>query len=478
VSRAEGQGSQAPDVARFLARVREQAGFFDHRAPITIARAPGRLDLMGGISDYSGALVLQLPLDAACFCAAQATTDRCLTVRSLVPDADDVTVSVDALVPAGTPVDYDAARTLLTIEPRGRWAAYVIGALVVLAREQYVKISHGARVLIDSSLPLGRGVSSSAALEVAAMKALGAEFDVELDGRAVALLSQMVENRVVGAPCGVMDQMTAALGERDRLLALLCQPAGVQGQVALPPQLETWGIDSGIRHEVGGADYGAVRVGAAMGYRIVADLAGLSVRQDGDGRVEVDDPRWGGYLANVTPSEWAAAYREAVPEFLDGASFLRRYGGVADPMSRVDPTRRYAVRQATAHPIHEHHRVLLFRALLEAGAATEEERSLLGELMYQSHASYGACGLGSSGTDRLVALVRSAGPEAGLYGAKITGGGSGGVVAVLARAGARATVEAIAREYVRLTGRGGMLLGGSSDGAQRFGTMSVKLAEG
>jgi L-arabinokinase len=267
--------------------------------------------------------------------------------------------------------------------------------------------------------------------------------------------------------------MTAACGERDRLMALRCQPAELLAHVALPPALEVWGIDSDIRHEVGGADYGGVRVGAFMGYRIIAEIAGLAVAAAPDGHVHVDDPRWGGYLANVTPSEWEQRFREAVPEEMEGATFLRRYGGTTDPVTRVDPARTYAVRQPTAHPIHEHHRVRLFRALLEAGAAAEEHRLLLGESMYQSHASYGACGLGTSGTDRLVALVRAAGPAAGLYGAKITGGGSGGVVAVLARAGSRPAVDRIAREYERESGRAATVLGGSSDGAIRWGVLRL-----
>jgi L-arabinokinase len=206
---------------------------------------------------------------------------------------------------------------------------------------------------------------------------------------------------------------------------------------------------------------------------MLADEAGLTTTRDENGRVHIDDPRWGGYLANVTPSEWESCFRGAVPELLDGAEFLRRYGGTTDRVTRADPTRCYAVRDATSHPIYEHHRVRSFRALLEAGAAAEEQRLLLGELMYQSHASYGACGLGSEGTDRLVELVREAGPGEGLYGAKITGGGSGGVVAVLARAGARDVMEGVAREYERLTDRPATVLGGSSDGAGRFGVVRL-----
>ena len=67
----------------------------------------------------------------------------------------------------------------------------------------------------------------------------------------------------------------------------------------MPDDLGVWGVDSGIRHAVTGADYGAVRVGAFMGYRILADLAGLAVRGEQPGHVRVDDPRWHGYLANV-----------------------------------------------------------------------------------------------------------------------------------------------------------------------------------
>src|SRR5262249_19187278 len=158
-------------------------------------------------------------------------------------------------------------------------------------------------------------------------------YGVELPGRELAILCQKVENLVVGAPCGVMDQMTSACGEQDALLALLCQPAELEAPVTLPAGLEVWGIDSGIRHAVAGADYGSVRIGAFMGYRIVADLAGLSIRQgnmQGSGSIQIDDPRWRGYLANIAPSEWEQRYRDQIPELLGGAAFLARYSGTTD----------------------------------------------------------------------------------------------------------------------------------------------------
>lgn len=464
------------DLPRFIELINQQPLFSQH-APVTIARAPGRLDLMGGIADYSGALVLELPLAAATLVAAQAVAEPAITVRSTATAALDaapeVTLPLRTLAPGGAPLSYPEAQALLGADPARSWAAYVIGALIVLQHERGLRLDHGLRLLVHSSVPVGKGVSSSAALEVAAMQAICAIYGLELAGRDLALLCQQVENLVVGAPCGVMDQMTAACGEQDALLALLCQPAELQPPVRLPPELEVWGIDSGIRHAISGADYGSVRVGAFMGYRIIAELAGLPVvDRPAPDRVTIEDRRWQGYLANITPSEWAERYRPQVPERISGAEFLARYGGTTDPVTTVDPGRSYAVRAPTAHPILEHHRVRLFRALL-SGAASEEQRMLLGELMYQSHASYSACGLGADGTDQLVELVRAAGPAHGLYGAKVTGGGSGGTVAVLAQRGRAAVVQTIAADYQQQTGRATALLHGSSPGAQTFGVVRL-----
>ncbi len=93
--------------------------------------------------------------------------------------------------------------------------------------------------------------------------------------------------------------------------------------------------------------------------------------------------------------------------------------------------------------------------------------------MYESHESYSACGLGSDGTDRLISLARTAGPARGIHGAKITGGGSGGTVALLADASAGETVRAIAREYARETGRDAYVFEGTSPGAARIGALRL-----
>jgi L-arabinokinase len=313
--------------------------------------------------------------------------------------------------------------------------------LLVLRRERGVTFTGGVRLLLDSSVPEGKGVSSSAAIEVSAMQAVAGMVGENIAPRELALLCQKVENLVVGAPCGVMDQMTAACGEAGKLMALLCQPAELRGMVSIPDELAVWGIDSGIRHAVSGADYGSVRVGAFMGRKIIANGSG--------------------YLANITPSEFEPS---RLPETILGAEFLARYGETGDPVTRIDPARTYAVRVPTMHPIHEHFRVSLFAELLPVRAG-----KLLGELMYQSHASYSACGLGSAGTDRLVALAR----EEGLLGAKITGGGSGGTVAVLGWREDDGKLQRVASRYADETGRAPFVFEGSSPGAAEFGVVRI-----
>jgi L-arabinokinase len=465
-----------PDVSRFLNRLNQQADFFDPNLPIYVGRAPGRLDLMGGIADYSGSLVLELPLGIATFVAVQATSESVFEIISIRADSDlpplTSSLSLENLLACSS---YEAAHHLLTADPETSWQAYIAGILFGLLYEKVISPpAQGVKLLVYSEVPDGKGVSSSAALEVATLQALAGLYSSRPGGREAALLCQKVENLAVGAPCGIMDQMSSACGEAGSLLALLCQPAELQASVALPGELEVWGIDSGLRHAVSGADYGSVRVGAFMGYRIIAELAGFRIEAKGAGRVTVRDTRWGGYLANLSPSEWESYYRDKLPVTLSGAEFLARYTGFTDPVTRIDPHRTYQVRQATAHPIYENHRVRLFRELLQSQPVSEESLQLLGELMYQSHASYSQCGLGSSGTDRLVELVQQVGPTAGVYGAKITGGGSGGMVAVLVRQGEKKLVQKIAEQYRLETGYPISIVGGSSPGAVQFGILQLR----
>jgi L-arabinokinase len=212
-----------------------------------------------------------------------------------------------------------------------------------------------------------------------------------------------------------------------------------------------------------------VRVAAFMGYRIIADRLGYSVFSSEEaGKVRIEDPKSRGYLANIGVSEWTNGLLRAVPDELDGEQFLRRYGGITDQFTQVDPKHTYRVRAATAHPILEQQRVRTFSRLI--AGASPRSAPLLGELMRQAHSSYSACQLGSEQTDLLVNLVHQA---TGLYGAKVSGRG-GGCVAVLGEADSDAVLYAVARTYRAETGLDARIIAGSSPGAADYGTRRAR----
>ena len=452
---AEQKPDPMTEIDAFVTRLREHR-LFERGATVVIARAPGRLDVMGGIADYSGSLVLQRPIAEATLAAVQRTDRPVFEVVSI--GRAPCTIPIAALARDGRPVDYAQAREMFAHDRPSmpRWVSYVAGVFLVLARERGMPLT-GARVVVSSQVPEGAGVSSSAAIETATMHAVATAFGVVLEPRELALLCQKSENLVTGAPCGVMDQMTCVCGEPDRLLALLCQPAELQPPVPIPDDIELWGIDTGERHAVGGSDYVAVRTGAFMGLRILSETV----------------PSPPDCLANIARSEFERELSGRVPEEISGADFLARYGGTADTVTTVDPGRRYKVRAPTAHPVYEHERAAMFRELLRA-APDENRRVELGKLMVGSHESYRACGLGSQGADRLVELVRTGG-AAGLYGARITGGGSGGTVAVVGRRGSSAAIDRVAAAYERATGHRPHVFSGSSPGVIAVGARSIEL---
>ncbi len=401
---------------------------------------------MGGIADYSGGRVLELPLACATSATVQAQEQpRCDIISRRRGCSDRFSMDL----PLGPPAEL--ATRFWRAGP-DRWAGYVVGVLqALLAR---TTIAHGFRIQIDSTVPEGRGVASSAALEVAAAFAIAAACELSVNAPDLGALCQRVENEVVGAPCGIMDQMTSACGKKDKLLQLRCQPGTIEGHVDVPTGYRFYGIDSGISHAVSGADYGTVRTAAFMGLRIITT-----------------ETLWRGeYLANLAPAEFAR-FAKSLPEEMTGAEFLERYDDIADTATRVIPERRYPVRQATRHPVGEQDRVDRFATVL---AALPDDRALaneLGELMYASHESYSACGLGSEGTDAIVELARAAGPQQGVFGAKITGGGSGGTVAIFATSDAESVVRELAARYSAESGRDAQVFAESGPGAAETGVL-------
>jgi L-arabinokinase len=451
------------------------AEYFSTDAATYIARAPGRLDVMGGIADYSGALVLQLPLARSTFAIVQRqAVDRCDVASNRAGRWDFFSMDLAPVV-EGPLRERTALAAWFARGSADRWAAYVVGVVQhCLQRAPDVRRSRmpGMRILIESDVPEGKGISSSAALEVASMAAVCAACGLDIAAPEIAAACQVVENEVVSAPCGIMDQMTSACGQRDRLLRLRCQPGTIEGHVAIPPGFRFYGIDSGLRHAVTGADYGTVRTAAFMGYRIIADIVGLPAPYH-DEHTLIDDPMWNGYLTNIPPAEFAERFEHVLPETMSGAEFLAQYHGTPDRATRVDRAKQYPVRRATAHPIHEQARVERFAQLLGELPNNREAAIELGRLMYASHASYGAVGLGSVGTDRLVDLVAEAGPGRGVFGAKITGGGSGGTVAVIGSDAAEPVVREIAARYAEESGRSADVFVESGPGAEETGVLLI-----
>jgi len=473
---AEDTNNNLPDVSAFIETVGKSRELFAGTSEIYIARSPGRLDVMGGIADYSGSLVLEMPIAEAALIALQKDNARTLKIISLGAEGNNRTNSFEMPLADfksnGDLISYAEAQKKFKRDPANGWAAYIAGAFLVLMREKDFYFEHGARILIDSKVPEGKGVSSSAAIEVATMSAIAAAFEIKIEARELAILCQRVENLVVGAPCGIMDQMSSAAGEANQLLSMICQPAEFGGTVAIPQDLAFWGIDSGIRHSVGAGDYGSVRTGAFIGYRIIADLAGLKVKQtETGGVVQIEDERWNSYLANITPKEFEQNYAAHLPQEISGAEFLERYQGTTDAVTRVLPEKKYAIFYPTKHPIYENFRVHQFAKLL-GEPITESNLIELGQLMYESHASYSACGLGTDGTDLLIELIKE---SERLYGARMTGGGSGGTVAVLGRKGADSAIKKIAADYEKQIGYRPYIFSDSSAGAASFGYLRLSL---
>lgn len=453
------------------------APYFSTSSALIAARAPGRLDVMGGIADYSGSTVLQLPLQESTvvlgqhchkpeFRVVSQSIDNGLVVRRVfcMPMSDFFEHNTGQACSERQMNHYFSG---LTIEQQ--WAAYVAGVLSVLLQHSSCDATaiHGVVLHVSSTVPLGKGVSSSAALEVATMRAMCGLYGLALSAHQQALLCQRVENHIVGAPCGLMDQMASSCGLQGTLLNMCCQPDIVNAPVELPEQLSLWGIDSGIRHAVSGADYGSVRVAAFMGYRYILEVAGIADRKVP--AVSIKDSRWHGYLANVSVSEYLQEFESMLPDHVTGRDFLQRFDATTDTITNIDPDVVYAVRACTAHPVYEHFRARLFAKLAitcQHADDIEPLATLMGECMYQSHASYSNCGLDSAGTDSLVARLKTSGVSEGIFGARITGGGSGGVVAVLARSDADNIIRSIAADYAISSKVGGYVFSGSSNGAE------------
>ncbi|HEX8704392.1 MAG TPA: galactokinase [Myxococcaceae bacterium] len=349
---------------------------FGHPSEV-VAHAPGRVNLIGEHTDYNGGFVLPMAIPQQTRIELRRREDRRVRAfssnKSRQNELREFTLGQEV--------------------PDRSWLDYVKGVALVLQREGHTL--SGFELLISSEVPLGSGLSSSASLDVAMLRALRQAFSLPFDDVRLAVLGQKVETDFVGAPVGVMDPMAASIAGEGSALFLDTRDLRFE-RVPLPPGLDLIVINSGVAHNHSAGDY---RVRRAECER-AAGLLGVQQLRD---LSEADLPR-----AMQLP----------------------------DPLGR-----------RVRHVVTENARVLATVNALRTGNARE-----LGTLFYASHDSQRLdYEVSVPEIDLLVDLARA---DADVYGARLTGGGFGGSVVMMAKTGTGAAVAArIAESYATRSGK-------------------------
>ncbi|MBV9286305.1 MAG: galactokinase [Hyphomicrobiales bacterium] len=218
-----------------------------------VSRAPGRVNLIGEHTDYNDGFVMPAALDFATLVAAAPRADRRLRVHSLTMDE---TREFDLDAPASA---------------RHEWSDYVVGVAVQL--EKSGRRLKGADLVVWSDVPLGAGLSSSAAIEVSAAHALLAAADLPFDPAAIAKICQRAENEFVGMRCGIMDQYVSARGAKGAALIIDCRSLESR-KVPIAPNLRLLIANSKVRHQHAGGEYNARREACEEGVRLLKPALG------------------------------------------------------------------------------------------------------------------------------------------------------------------------------------------------------------
>lgn len=330
--------------------------------PGAVARAPGRVNLIGEHVDYCGGPVMPIAIPLACRAA-------------IVPDvSSEGRCTVSSTLTAET-IAFDPDRPPRPGEavPVGSWPSYVLGVLAGVAEHAPLTPLGGCHIHIDSQVPLGGGLSSSAALEVSVALAVSAFLSVSLDRIELARLCQQAEHRFAGVPCGLMDQAASLLASADHALLLDCA-TGLGKQVLIPSATSFLVVDSGVRHSLASSEYALRRAWCE-----------------------------------------SAAGRLGVARLADGDP---------DRISELDAPER----DAATHVLGE-----IARVNAAAHAFREADLDTFGRLMNESHASLrDIYRVSCPEIDAIVAALYASGA---VHGARITGGGFGGCVIALIREG-------------------------------------------
>jgi galactokinase len=326
-----------------------------------IFRAPGRVNLIGEHTDYNDGFVMPVALDFSTWATISPLENRKLQIFSENFD-EEVEVELD---------DRNLA-------PRGHWSDYPIGVAVVLERAGYRL--RGAKVRIRGEVPIGSGLSSSAAVEVATACALVANSGLHIDARELARLCQRAENEFVGARVGIMDQFVSLFGQAHKALLLDCRSLQFR-LLPLPDNVRLIICNTMVKHELASSAYNERRASCEAGVKHLAQ-----------------------FYPNVT------ALRDVGLEQLE-----QHRSGLSEVIYR-----------RCRHVITENARVLAAAEALEQG-----DLNRFGKLMAESLLSLRDDYEVSS--DELDLMVELAQKVEGVYGARMTGGGFGGCTIHLVR---------------------------------------------
>jgi galactokinase len=354
-------------------QARDVAQEFGHRfgRRPTVSRAPGRVNLIGEHTDYNDGFVMPAALEFATLVAASPRTDRRLHVYSIILDQ---TREFDLDAPAET--------------GRHDWSDYIFGVAVMLERSG--RRLSGADLVVSTDVPLGSGLSSSAALEVSSAHALLTASGLHFEPIAVAKICQRAENDYVGMRCGIMDQYVSACGVAGAALLIDCRTLESRN-VPIAPNLRLLVANSGVRHQHAGGEYNARREACEEGVRLLKPALGPIKA-----------------LRDVTP-EVLEANRKRLPELI-----YRR----------------------CRHIVTENARVLEAERALIAG-----DFAACGAAMNASHASMrDDFEITCPEVDFLAELAQA---TPGVFGSRMTGGGFGGCTVSLVEAGAVKRVSQI-----------------------------------
>jgi len=217
-------------------RVLEQAfeGHF-RRTPEVVEHAPGRVNLIGEHTDYNEGFVFPAAINFGTNVAASRR--------------DDQIVSVVALDFSGGVSHFSL--TDIQSDPAQPWSNYVRGVLKTLAERHEFS---GMNLMITGNVPQGAGLSSSASLEIAILKAVASLYRLPISGVDAALIGQRAENEFVGCACGIMDQMVSALGQKDNALLIDCQSLSYEYH-RIDPEYQIVIVNSNVKRGLVGSEY-------------------------------------------------------------------------------------------------------------------------------------------------------------------------------------------------------------------------------